>query len=311
MGNHSFNITFNYLLRKMEKDKQAVQAESGEKKGAVRKFFSSLQFGRSPDTTEELELEIQELLEEGEEQGLISPLEEKMINSIFDFRDTLTGEIMTPAVEIVSADVAISPAEITALVLDNGFTRIPLFKGNSDRIVGVLHVKDLLKLCSVGTDNEDGQLNVEDCMHSPYFVSEKKPIVDLLKEFQKKKIHMAVVTDEFGAVRGLITLEDILEEIVGEIDDEFDVEEKHIITIDENTIIVEARTDVELVEERFDVELPEGPFESVGGLIIHLLGRIARKGDSVEVAGLGMVVKNASPRQIQSVQISRLHEPSA
>lgn len=277
--------------------------EQAEQKGLFTKLVGVLRLGGSPDTTEKLEHEIQELLEGGEEQGLISSLEEKMINSIFDFRDTTAVEIMTPAIEIVSADVAIPLEEFINSVIDSGFTRTPIFKGNSDRIVGIIHVKDLLKICNSKTDE---QRCVEDCMNPVYFISEQKPVVDLLKEFQKRKIHMAVVTDEFGTVRGLITLEDILEEIVGEIDDEFDVNEEHIETVDENTIVVQARTDVEIVEEKFAIKLPDGPYESIGGLIIHLLGRLATVGDQVEVANLSFLVKAATERHIQSVQITKI-----
>ncbi len=278
--------------------------EQTEQKGLFTKLVSILRLGGSPDTTEKLEHEIQELLEEGEEQGLISSLEEKMINSIFDFRDTTAVEIMTPAIEIESADVATPFEDFINSIIESGFTRTPIFKGNSDRIVGIVHVKDLLKICNSKTDE---QQNVEDCMNPVYFISEQKPVVDLLKEFQKRKIHMAVVTDEFGTVRGLITLEDILEEIVGEIDDEFDVNEEHIETVDENTIVVQARTDVELVEEKFEIELPDGPYESIGGLIIHLLGRLATVGDQVEVADLSFLVKAATERHIQSVQITKIN----
>lgn len=287
----------------MENQNEEFPNEQGENKGVIRKLLDVLSLGRSPDTTEELEHEIQELLEEGEEQGLITSLEEKMINSIFNFRDTLAVEIMTPAVEIISADITTPVSELIDLVLEHGFTRTPLFKGNSDRIVGILHVKDLLRMCAGTQKDETG---LEECMNDVYFILEKKPIVDLLKEFQKTKTHMAIVTDEFGTVRGLITLEDVLEEIVGEIDDEFDVDESQIEQIDEKTILLQARMDVEVVEEHCGVGLPEGPYESIGGYIIHKLGRLASAGDCVEENGLRLDVKSANSRQIKTVQITRL-----
>ena len=291
----------------MNKEDSEHIEQTGQK-GLFTKLVGILRLGSSPDTTEKLEHEIQELLEEGEEQGLISSLEEKMINSIFNFRDTTAVEIMTPAIEIVSADVATPFDDLINGVIESGFTRTPMFKGDSDRIVGIVHVKDLLKICNSKTDE---QQDVEGFMNPIYFISEQKPIVDLLKEFQKRKIHMAVVTDEFGTVRGLITLEDILEEIVGEIDDEFDVNEEHIETVDDYTIVVQARTDVEIVEEKFEIELPDGPYESIGGLIIHLLGRLATVGDQVEVSGLAFLVKGATERHIQSVQITKINRDDA
>lgn len=148
-------------------------------------------------------------------------------------------------------------------------------------------------------------LRLEDFLRPVYVVPENKPIVDLLREFQMRKNHMAMVTDEFGAVRGLITLEDILEEIVGEIDDEYDEEQDAIEKIDENAIMVHARLDIEKIEEYFDIEMPEGPYESVGGLMIHLLGRLGKSGDQVAVAGLVFEVKSATKRHIKMVKITR------
>ena len=272
-------------------------------KGILKRILSALPFGRTPDTTEALEHEIQELLEEGEEQGLISSLEEKMINSIFDFRDTLAVEIMTPAAEIISCAESTPVAEVIAVVIEEGFTRIPVYRGNPDRILGILHAKDLLKICVQPGKKE---VPLEGYLKPVHLVSESKRIVELLREFQKRKTHMALVTDEFGTVRGLITLEDILEEIVGEIDDEYDTEEKELEEIDENTILVKARIDIEEVEEKFSVNLPRGPYESVGGLIVRLLGRIARTDDRVIAGGLLFAVKAAGKRHIQRVKISRL-----
>ena len=237
---------------------EAPSPEEADQVSLFKRLRELIPFGRSPDTKEALEHEIQELLEEGEEHGLISSMEEQMISSIFDFRDTLAAEIMTPAAEIISFDVTASVDEITETVIDVGYTRIPIYRDNTDRIIGILHAKDLLKL-HVGEKDATG--GVEAFLNPPHFVAEDKPIVDLLKEFQKIKIHMAVVMDEFGAVRGLVTLEDILEEIVGEIDDEYDVDEDDFETIDETSILVQAKVDIEDVEQRLNVEFPEGPFE--------------------------------------------------
>jgi hemolysin (HlyC) family protein len=281
--------------------------EPAVKKGIMRRIMDLLPLDRSPETTEALELEIQELLEEGEEHGLISSLEEKMINSIFDFRDTVAAEIMTPAAEIVSFDVTVGIDTLVTAVIEEGFTRIPIFRENPDRMIGILHAKDLLKLCTNGTSRDSFCL--EDYLKPTHFISENKPVVELLKDFKRQKTHMALVTDEFGAVRGLITLEDVIEEIVGEIDDEYDIDDPDTLEeIDENTILVHARIDVEEVEERFNVILPEGPYESIGGLMIHNLGRLAVAGDTIEVGNLRLVVKGASKRHIKVVEITRLPE---
>ncbi|MBU0664157.1 MAG: hemolysin family protein [Proteobacteria bacterium] len=291
----------------MNKEKISEQSETVEYKGVFKRLAALLP-GRTPDTTESLEHEIQELLEEGEEQGLITSLEERMINSIFDFRDTRVGEIMTPAVEIEAADESTSLAELVELFIEKGFTRVPVYRDTLDHIVGILHVKNLLKIFSPASKD----VPLSELLNPSYFVDEKKLIVDLLVEFQKRKIHMALVTDEFGSIRGLVTLEDVLEEIVGEIDDEHDVDDHdEIQELGQETILVQARVDIEEVEERFGVEMPEGPYESVGGLVVHLLGRLAVPGDQVDVGGLRFLVQTASKRHIKVVRITRLTNDEA
>lgn len=277
-------------------------SEPPSTKGILQRILEYARFGRGPETKEALESEIQDLLEEGEEQGLIGNLEEQMISAIFDLRETRVVEIMTPAAEIVSLDIGTSIEDITATVIDQGYTRIPIYQENHDRIIGILHAKDLLRIRS---RTGDEQANLTEYLKSANFVGENKHIVELLREFQKHKTHMAMVTDEFGAVRGLVTLEDILEEIVGEIDDEYDTVEADLEVLDANTIRVRAKIDIEEVEEQFGTQFPEGPYESVGGLIMHSLGRIGSIGDVVELGGLLFTVKNATKRNINIVEISR------
>ncbi len=291
----------------MKKEKSSEPPESTEYKGVFKRLAELLP-GRTPDTTESLEQEIQELLEDGEEQGLITSLEEKMINSIFDFRDTMAGEIMTPAVEIEAAEESTSLADLVELFIEKGFTRVPVYRDTLDRVVGILHVKNLLKIFSPASKD----IRLSELLNPPYFIDEKKLIVDLLVEFQKRKIHMALVSDEFGSVRGLVTLEDVLEEIVGEIDDEYDVDDRNEIQeLGQETILVQARVDIEEVEERFGMEMPEGPYESVGGLVVHVLGRLAVPGDQVDVGGLRFLVQTASRRHIKVVRITRLTDAEA
>ncbi len=280
-------------------EEPAVQAE---KKNLLSRLASLLRFGKAPETTEDLEQEIQELLEEGEEQGLISSLEERMINSIFDFHDTLVGEVMTPSTEIVSAEVSTDMAELVDMVIEKGFTRIPIYDDNADNIVGIVHAKDLLQVCTRGP----GEKSLVDFLNPPMVISEDKPIVDLLREFQKQKVHLAVVADEFGTVRGLVSLEDILEEIVGEIDDEYDVDRSLLHVIDKNNVQVKAQADIEVIEEHFGLKMAEGSYESIGGCVIFHLGRLAVVGDHVETDGLKFTVLGATKRQIDLLQVTRL-----
>lgn len=285
----------------MDRSKDAdPPAEEVEQFSFIKRLRELIPFGRSPDTTEALEHEIQELLEEGEEQGLITSLEERMISSIFEFRETYASEIMTPAAEIFSLEESTPLPGIIEKVIAEGYTRIPIYREKGDRIIGILHVKDLLKLC---TDKVPLPGGLQPFLNEPYFIPEDKPIVDLLREFQKKKNHLAIVMDEFGAVRGLVTLEDILEEIVGDIDDEYDIDNDDFEMVDERTFLVRARVDIEDVEDRLKISLPEGPYESIGGLIIHLLGRLGAEGDTVIVGDVQMTVHSAGRRKIKKIKI--------
>ena len=287
-----------------------IDAESAEhgQQSFFKRVLDFLRIGRAPDTTEKLEHEIQELLEEGEEQGLITSLEERMINSIFDFRDTLAAEIMTPAAEIVSFDASTQIPEMIDAVIDEGFTRIPIYLDNTDRIIGILHAKDLLKICARSNNQI---MNLEDYLNPVFYVPEDKPIDALLRDFQKNKTHMAVVIDEFGAVRGLVTLEDVLEEIVGEIDDEYDVEDDDFEVLGKQAFLVRAKVDIEDVEDRLKITLPEGPYESLGGLIIHSLGRLAVEGDVVKLGNVELVVHSAGKRRIKKVKIIKSEQEEA
>ncbi|MDX9840376.1 MAG: hemolysin family protein, partial [Desulfobulbus sp.] len=248
------------------------------------------------------EHEIQELLEEGEEQGLITVHEERLINSIFDFRGTEASEIMTPSAEMVCAAADTSVPDLIRLINEEGYTRIPIYEGNPDHIIGILHAKDLLRICACSPQTD---LDLREFLNPVTYIPESKPITELLREFQLKKIHLAIVVDEFGGVRGLVTLEDVIEEIVGEIDDEHDDAESELRVVDERTVVVDAKIDIEEVEAHFCLSLPEGPYESVGGFIIHRLGKVPPAGVVVQEGPLSFKVLSADQRRIKSVRIVR------
>ncbi len=224
-----------------------------------------------------------------------------MISSIFEFRDTLAHEIMTPRTEMVCAPDSATAEEVIALITEKGFTRIPIYSRSPDHIVGILHAKDLLQYCAACREMP----TAGEIVKPAYFIAETKKIVELLKEFQAQKIHMAIITDEFGGVRGLVTLEDVLEEIVGEITDEYDKSQDRWKVVDDHTLLTDAKIDLEKVEEFFGVELPEGPYESVGGLIIHQLDRVPEAGTVTEVDSLVFQVVSASKRRINTVKIQK------
>ncbi len=278
------------------------KVEDNKEKSLWHRLKSLVGFRGSPDTTQELEHEIQELLEDGEEQGLISSHEEQLINSIFNFRATVASEIMTPAAEMIRADVNSSVEDAVRLISEEGYTRIPIFSDSQDNIVGILHAKNLL---GIFDGEPEKARSLEEYLKPPMIISESKPITELLRDFQSEKNHMAVVTDEFGGVRGLVTLEDVIEEIVGEIDDEYDQEERELMLVDQHTVVVDAKIDIEVVEKHFKCALPHGPYESVGGMMIHCIGRVPRNGETVNTGLLTLTVLVASPRRVRTVRIRK------
>lgn len=272
----------------------------------LKRLLNLIGLAKAPDTTEDLEQEIQEILDDGREQGLITTQEGMMINSIFDLRDTLAKEIMTPLTDMVCAPDSATIPELIDLIVKEGFTRVPIYAGNPDRIVGILHAKDLLRYIA------DGSTALSfDSINQPLFILENHSIGQLLRDFKAKQVHMAIVTDEFGSVRGLVTLEDVLEEIVGEIKDEYDTDPRRWRVLDPTTVLTDAKVDIEEVESFFKLTLPEGPYESIGGLVIHQLGHIPRAGEALQVSGLTLQVISANKRRISSLKISSALPPAS
>jgi CBS domain containing-hemolysin-like protein len=262
-----------------------------------------LKFSRRTITQpEDLEREIQNIIDEGEERGLITRQEGQLIESIFEFRDTLVREIMVPRLEMVGVERHTPFDQIIALVISCGHSRLPVFDGDIDHIKGILLAKDLL----VFWQNPDTSWDPARVLRPVYFIPESKKISDLLRDLVERKTQIAVVIDEYGGTAGLITLEDILEEIVGEIYDEYDRQEPRLIPQEDGSVVVDARLDVEELMDHFDLDRPEGKFESVGGLLIHFLGRVPQVSDRVEIPDLELTVLTADERRAKQVQARRL-----
>ena len=243
---------------------------------------------------EDLEREIQHILDEGEERGLITRQEGQLIESIFEFRDTLVREIMVPRLEIVGVERDTPLDQIITLVLSCGHSRLPVFDGDIDHIKGILLAKDLL----VFWQSADPTWDPARVLRPAYFIPESKKISDLLRDLVERKTQIAVVIDEYGGTAGLITLEDILEEIVGEIYDEYDRMEPRLIPQEDGSVVVDARLDVEELMDHFDLPRPEGKFESVGGLLIHFLGRVPQVSYRLEIPNLELTVIAADERRL-------------
>jgi magnesium and cobalt transporter len=244
--------------------------------------------------------EIHDLMNEGQAKGLITDEESDMVSGVLDLKETTTHSIMIPRTDISSASINSTLGEFMKLVSDCGHTRIPIYKDNIDEIVGLLHAKDLLKL--FGRDPESKI--PPDILRKPYFVPGNQIVSELLRDLKEKKTHLAIVTDEYGGTAGIITVEDILEEIVGEIMDEHDNERPLLSIIDDSSVLVDARLEIEKLEEHFGIKLPEGGFESVGGFIIHILGKIPKVNEKIVFEDLEMAIKSADDRKIDKILIA-------
>jgi len=244
--------------------------------------------------------EIHDLMNEGQAKGLITDEESDMVSGVLDLKETTTHSIMIPRTDIFSASINSTLGEFIKLVSDCGHTRIPIYKDNIDEIVGLLHAKDLLKL--LGRDPESKI--PPDILRKPYFVPGNQSLSELLRDLKEKKTHLAIVTDEYGGTAGIITVEDILEEIVGEIMDEHDNELPLLSILDDGSVLVDARLEIEKLEEHFGIKLPGGGFESVGGFIIHILGKIPKVNEIIVFEDLEMAIKSADDRKIDKILIT-------
>jgi CBS domain containing-hemolysin-like protein len=204
------------------------------------------------ENPEDIEKEIEQLIDEGEQRGLISEDEGEMIQGIFSFRDTIAREIMVPRTDGVFARVETTIQDVIQTIVQSGHSRIPICHDSLDNIIGILHAKDLLMYWG------QNDVEVRDIVRPPYFIPETKKISEVLKDLRGNKSHMAIVIDEYGGTAGILTLEDVIEEIIGEILDEYDAEEPQILQHEDGSITVNARLDVEELEDYLKVELPEG-----------------------------------------------------
>lgn len=275
--------------------------EEASDQSFLSRFKALFRKTKPRDEGAELTEEIYDLMDEGQAKGLISGEVSEMVHAVLDLKETKAYEIMVPRTQVVSAPLTISLSEAIKLINDCGHTRIPIYKDNIDEISGILHAKDLLKMCS---NDPDSRIPPE-ILRKPHFVSFNQKASDVLRELKERKAHLAIVTDEYGGMAGIITVEDVIEEIVGEIMDEHDKEKPLLNVLDENTVSVDARLEVEKLAEHFEVPVPEGEFESVGGLVIHLLGRIPKVNEKVSFENLEMTVQSGDSRKIGKILVNR------
>jgi CBS domain containing-hemolysin-like protein len=263
--------------------------------------------GVTETTPEEKQEEKQEEFLNGLEQhrieGVVDEEEQEMIESVLELSDTTADEIMTPRTDIVAVEVNSDLLAVLKTITTAGHTRVPVYEENIDNIIGLIYAKDLLS--EIGKDAQDFKLR--DKIRDAYFVPETKPLRTLLHAFQNQKLHIAVVLDEYGGTAGVVTLEDILEELVGEITDEYEkTPPKPIKRIDQNTIEVDARTYVDDLNDEFELDLPEDEdYDTIGGFVFSHLGYIPKTGVSFDYENLKFTIAAAEPRRIKRIQIQK------
>jgi putative hemolysin len=258
-----------------------------------------------PTSTDQAEQEIQDeilsVVEEGEKEGVVDEQEREMIESVIQFRDTHVGQVMTARTEIIGLSITATLDEVKLVLEESGHSRIPVFEGTFDHIVGVLYARDLLK--HLGQPPE--QFDIRSAMRPAFYVPESKPLRDLLQDFRLQKVHLGIVLDEYGGTAGLVSIEDVLEELVGDISDEHEPQEPAMIKrLDERTVEADARIRLEELNRVLSLDLPEDAgYETLGGFVSNTLGRIPKIGTHFEHPGARFIVLDAEPQRVNRIKI--------
>lgn len=252
--------------------------------------------------------EIKAMISAAEESSVIEKVEEKMIHSVFEFGDSIVREVMTPRPDMKTLKVGQTVKDALMKCIRNGYSRIPVFNENMENIVGIIYAKDLMEYLQKGYLEHE----INDIMREAYFVPETKPLTDLLRELQKKKVHLAIVVDEYGTVVGLVTIEDLLEEIVGEIFDEYDQEVLLFEKVGENRYRVDARINIDDLNDALDTELPkEEDIDTIGGLVLKVLGHVPSPGETFRYNGVVIKVERVRKNRIYKVMMEIIEEEQA
>ena len=247
------------------------------------------------------EEEIRSMAQVGSEEGSIDEGEKELIHSIFEFGDTIVREVMVPRPDIVAIEDDKTLRDVQQLVLSHGYSRIPVFHESLDDVKGVVFAKDVLKALHQGMQD----MPLSEIVRPAHFVPETKRVAELLKEMQREKFHQALVYDEHGSVTGIVSLEDLLEELVGEIADEYDREEPEVLELGDGLYRVSGKASIDDVNELLRTELPDGEWDTVAGLMLDLLGRMPETGEEVSFRGLSLKADKVQGRRIASVLITR------
>ena len=253
--------------------------------------------------------EIRSLVVQGHEQGVVEQDEREMIHGVFEISQTVVREVMTPRIDVVAVPVDASLAQLLEVVIGEGHSRLPVYAGTIDAVVGIVLAKDVIPLLA-RQDRDDGAFDLRTVMREPYFVPDTKPVDDLLAELRQQKVHLAIVLDEFGGTYGLVTMEDLLEEIVGEIDDEYDVAEEEFSATPEGDVLIDGGALISEVNDRYGLDVSEEDFDTIGGYIFGALGRVPEPGDVVGPLGaardVSLQVEETEDRRVTRVRLTRV-----
>ena len=251
--------------------------------------------------------EILSIVDQGEETGLIEESQKEMINNIFEFDDLTAGDVMTHRTDVEAVEITSDISEAVGRAIEEGYSRMPVYENDLDNIKGILYVKDLLKYVGAKVPKD---LSPADLMREAYFIPESKKCRDIFSEMTEKHLQMVIVSDEYGGVAGIVTIEDLIESIMGNIQDEFDDEQEEFEQISENIFNIEGTSDIKEVEELLRIEFPEGEYETIAGYIMSVIGRIpdADEHPIVEYEGYGFMVAEMDDRRITKVIAERLPE---
>lgn len=267
----------------------------------VLRVFGVKKVGEDDVHTEE---ELRLILTESEEGGAIKPSENELIQNVFDFDDRLVKQIMVPQNRVVALDVELGKGEITKRIIEEGFSRIPIYLGDIDNVIGIVHSKDLLKALI-----ENKFRSLKDIMRPAHFIPESMKINELLRDFQKHHIQMAIVTNEFGSTAGIITMEDIIEELVGEIQDEHDEEKPNVEKKSDTEFIVNAQATIADVNDALPIALPENAhYETVSGYINYIFGRIPAVNDKRKKDGYELTILKRTRQSVDTIKMKVLEE---
>lgn len=244
----------------------------------------------------------------GEKEGIIEKEEKEFINNIMEFTDTEVHEVMVPRIDMICVKSDDTLETAWKKIIEEGHSRLPVYEGSIDNIIGIVHAKDVLKALADKNPNK----KLKDIVREVLYVPENTKINELFKEMRRRKVHMAIVVDEYGGTAGLVTLEDLLEELVGEIEDEYDKEEKMFSFVDSNNLIVDAKMNIyelnEILEEKWKERLPETEYDTVGGLVLDVLGRVPEKGEEIDIGNFKLKVESMKGQRIEKIKITYIEK---